>query len=100
MADEPKTPAPGQPALQGTAPAQQASAQQAPAGNQDEAEKPDWMSRAGTILMAAALAGLAVVLLDVALKGRLLGPLVARLPMPKASTVEEDSDGTPRAAGD
>lgn len=58
----------------------------------------DWVSRAGTILMGAALVGLAVVLLDVALKGRLLGPLLARLP--GARQEGENGGAAPGTPGD
>lgn len=85
MADD-KTPAP--PAAPAAAPA--APAQEPPAA------EVDWVSRAGTIFMVVALAGLSVVLLDVALKGRLLGPLIARLPGPRpAEEGGGDAPGNP-----
>lgn len=50
--------------------------------------------------MAVAIAGVCVVALDVALKGKLLAPLFALLPAPKSSTIPEAPDDTPPAAGD
>ena len=50
--------------------------------------------RLGTILMAMAVAGIAVLVLDLVFKGKLLAPLFALLPAPKPHTVaEEPGDG-------
>jgi hypothetical protein len=44
-------------------------------------ERPDGLMIAGTIIMGLALAAAAVILLDVAVNGRLLAPVFARVPM-------------------
>lgn len=89
-----QNPAAGTPAA--GSPAAPAAQQQGPAAaGGEQAEAPDWISRAGTILTVIALAGLGVVLLDVALKGRLLGPLLARLGAP-----QPDAEPAPAAPAD
>jgi hypothetical protein len=42
-------------------------------------EQRDWLTTAGTWIMAGAIAACVVILLDTALKGRILGPVFARL---------------------
>lgn len=81
-------------------PAQPQAAPGQPDGG-DETPAPDRGERFGTILMVVACTGLAVLVLDVALKGKLLAPLFALLPAPKSSTVPEESGdgGLPDAAG-
>lgn len=68
-----------QPQGQAAAPPAQGQAQgQAPAGQQDAgSDECAWCQKAGTLLLAGALIGLAVVVLDIALDGRILGPIVA-----------------------
>lgn len=65
--------------------------------------------RVGTILMIAGVVGIAVLVVDVAMKGRLLAPLFARLPVPKPAAAEvppaveqteADADATPRPGND
>ena len=56
--------------------------------------------RIGTILMIGAIAVVAVLVIDVATKGRLLAPLFALLPAPKTAPTEGPPDATPRPAGD
>lgn len=68
----------GQAAAQGQGQAAAQAPGQAPAGQQDTSEDEcKWCQKAGTLLLAGALIGLAVVVLDIALDGRLLGPIVA-----------------------
>lgn len=50
------------------------------------------LERAGTVLMAVAVGTVIVILLDFAFKGRILGPLFARLPAPAAATAAADQD--------
>jgi fatty acid desaturase len=79
-----ETPATSQaPAAQPAAGQQPPAAQQAPAdpGQPDPGQGDAW-STAGTVLMVAALVAAGVILLDFALKGRLLGPIFARLGAP------------------
>lgn len=52
----------------------------------------------GTILMAVAIAGVAVLVLDVMMKGRLLAPLFALLPAPRNPAAPETPDAPPRPA--
>lgn len=65
-----------------------------------EAEAEEKEGRLGTILMAVAVAGIAVLVLDVALKGKLLAPLFALLPAPKPTIAEEPGDGGAPAPGE
>jgi hypothetical protein len=80
----------------------QTAAESAPAqpGAEPAAEAPARGERVGTILMAVALAGITVLVLDVALKGKLLAPLFALLPAPKSSTLPEAPDDAASAPGD
>lgn len=83
-----------------TPPAGQAPKDQQQGQQQDEAEPRDWLSLAGTAITVITLAGVAVVLLDIALKGRVLGPLFARMrrPVPAEDEGGEDGQGSaPRA---
>lgn len=79
------------PATAGQAPPAQNSSPQTVELN---AGKADGWERAGTIAMCVALGALAVVLLDIAFKGKLLAPLFALLPEPRMpATPEEDKTG-------
>lgn len=79
------------------------AAPQPPAGTPDpEAPEPAAKGeRAGTILMAVAIGAVVILVIDVAMKGKLLAPLFALLPAPKgAATTEGEPDGgLPDAAG-
>lgn len=61
---------------------------------------PDRGERLGTVLMAVAITGLVILVIDVATKGRLLAPLFSLLPAPKPATVPEAPDDTPPAPGE
>jgi hypothetical protein len=70
----------------------------APEADPEEQAQPK-SERIGTILMTVAIAGVVIVALDVALKGKLLAPLFALLPAPKAAAAPEEtpSGGLPDA---
>lgn len=55
--------------------------------------------RLGTVLMAVAIAGIVILVVDVALKGKLLAPLFALLPAPKTPPAEA-GDAETRPAGE
>lgn len=53
----------------------------------------------GTVLMAGALVLIAVLAVDVAMKGRLLAPLFARLAGPRNAAAAAAEEGAPEDAG-
>ena len=56
--------------------------------------------RVGTILMIVGCAAVAILVLDLALKGKLLAPLFALLPAPKPKPATETPDAPPRDSGE